>query len=256
MAAANIIKADFGPAPKPASQVELVFDRLLTMILDGHYPEKSRLPAERDLCAQLDTSRGTLREALRRLGDWGIVEARHGSGMIVCDQVEWQFDVLPAYLKLRAKQGLTEDVIKETSDLLAMQQEILVATLRFAARTATTEGLEASRVLLHEAFAARHDHRLFIEKEFIYLRSLLGATNSLPAQWLMNRIGGVFQENTLNFAGAFEVPDDYLTYFETILDLMAQHDADAVGKLAHETMSQANDQILQSLKTLLPSKGD
>lgn len=49
-------------------------------IAGGDYPVGSQLPTEGELCAEFAVSRYTVREALRRLVDLGMVERRQGSG--------------------------------------------------------------------------------------------------------------------------------------------------------------------------------
>ena len=54
-------------------------------ILDGASPSGSTLPPERELAEQLDVNRTSLRQALARLQQMGLIEARHGSGNVVRD---------------------------------------------------------------------------------------------------------------------------------------------------------------------------
>ena len=56
---------------------------LLASITDGVYPVGSSLPTESELCTKFDTSRFTVREALRWLSEHGIVERRRGAGTTV-----------------------------------------------------------------------------------------------------------------------------------------------------------------------------
>lgn len=49
-------------------------------IADGSYPIGSLIPTEAELAKEFDTSRFTIREALRNLTDLGIVERRQGVG--------------------------------------------------------------------------------------------------------------------------------------------------------------------------------
>ena len=53
-------------------------------IRGGSYSENERLPAERELARTYDVARGTVREALNRLSEEGLVEIRAGSGTYVC----------------------------------------------------------------------------------------------------------------------------------------------------------------------------
>src|SRR5512143_394732 len=50
--------------------------KLAASILDGSMPPGTQLPAERDLMSQLGISRSTLREALKRLEESRLIEAR------------------------------------------------------------------------------------------------------------------------------------------------------------------------------------
>jgi GntR family transcriptional regulator len=52
-------------------------------IQDGQYPVASLLPAETTLTTEFDTSRNTVREALRLLVERGLVRRRQGSGTVV-----------------------------------------------------------------------------------------------------------------------------------------------------------------------------
>lgn len=57
--------------------------RLRDAIAEGRYAVGSLLPTEAELCRTLKVSRHTVREALRRLVEAGLVERRQGAGSIV-----------------------------------------------------------------------------------------------------------------------------------------------------------------------------
>lgn len=56
---------------------------LRNAIAEGRYPVGSLLPTEAELCESLRVSRHTVREALRRLVEAGLVERRQGAGSVV-----------------------------------------------------------------------------------------------------------------------------------------------------------------------------
>ena len=58
-------------------------DTIKRMIVRGELQAGQRLPAERDLAAQLGLSRPSLREAIRALIALNILESRHGEGTFV-----------------------------------------------------------------------------------------------------------------------------------------------------------------------------
>src|SRR3954453_21403512 len=63
-----------------SSRVDEITDRLITAIAIGEYLPGVRLPVERDLAASLGAGRMTVRAALARLLDRGLIETRRGRG--------------------------------------------------------------------------------------------------------------------------------------------------------------------------------
>ncbi|TWB11569.1 GntR family transcriptional regulator [Nitrospirillum amazonense] len=76
--------------PIPANGQRLyrqVADAIAADIRRGVYAAGQRLPSERDLAETFDVSRPTVREAMITLEILGLVEARHGSGIYVTEQL-------------------------------------------------------------------------------------------------------------------------------------------------------------------------
>ena len=65
------------------SLVSVVADALLDQIVSGELAVDDALPTEAVLCDTYDVSRMTVREALKKLGDMGVVSRRQGSGTLV-----------------------------------------------------------------------------------------------------------------------------------------------------------------------------
>lgn len=64
---------------------EGVAQQLQRLIVDGALKPGERLPPERELCARLGVSRGSLRDAIRMLELAGLVVPRQGEGTVVAD---------------------------------------------------------------------------------------------------------------------------------------------------------------------------
>ncbi|MCU1635471.1 MAG: transcriptional regulator [Cryobacterium sp.] len=62
------------------SRIDELTDRLVTAIAIGEYLPGSRLPSERDLAASLQVGRMTVRAALARLVERGLLETQRGRG--------------------------------------------------------------------------------------------------------------------------------------------------------------------------------
>ena len=64
---------------------EQVFAQLLEALLAGRYEAGEKLPTQRALAADLGVTMSSVREALKRLEQMGLVDVRHGSAMWVRD---------------------------------------------------------------------------------------------------------------------------------------------------------------------------
>src|SRR3954451_14808628 len=62
-----------------------VFSRLVEDVLSGRYEPGEKLPTQRALAAELDVNMASVREAVKRLEQLGLVEVRHGDAMRVTD---------------------------------------------------------------------------------------------------------------------------------------------------------------------------
>lgn len=60
-----------------------IFAELRARVQSGAYPLETSLPSESDLCEEFEASRYTVREALRRMVEQGMLLRRQGSGSVV-----------------------------------------------------------------------------------------------------------------------------------------------------------------------------
>ena len=86
----NTVHGERGPgAPAPAyapartPRYEEIHGALRDRIRGGHYPVGDKLPTELALCAEFRASRHTVREAIRRLAEQGLIARRAGAGTTV-----------------------------------------------------------------------------------------------------------------------------------------------------------------------------
>lgn len=83
-------------------------DYLRREVAEGRLPLGSRLPPERELCERLSISRVTLRKALARLVDDGVLRSSHGRGWFVAGsaQADWPHS-LESFSETAERMGLT-----------------------------------------------------------------------------------------------------------------------------------------------------
>lgn len=75
--------SDKATHPPVRSQTDVVVEEIKRMITSGKLVAGTRLPVEKDLAAELNVSRGSLREGVRALCIMGVLETRQGDGTYV-----------------------------------------------------------------------------------------------------------------------------------------------------------------------------
>lgn len=130
------------PLPLPRKTTgELCADSLRRSVLRGDYPPGSRLPPERELAAALGVNRMTLRTALQRLAQEGLLVARQGSGHTVRDAFDGGGpNLVPAILEVMSDPANRASALAD-----------LLATRRALARVVLTRAAEVLDAMAPEA---------------------------------------------------------------------------------------------------------
>lgn len=85
---------------------EQIESLLLSRIEEGVYPQGTKIPTELELGLEFNVSRVTIRGAIDRLVDRGLVVRKQGKGTFVClPKLERNFEEIVGYSKSMVKQG-------------------------------------------------------------------------------------------------------------------------------------------------------
>jgi DNA-binding FadR family transcriptional regulator len=125
------------------SRTEEVTLILQDEILRGQYRPGERLPSERDVATRFETSRGTVREAFKKLDQLGIASVQPGGARVVAVE-ECTLDVLGPLLDLN--QLPDPALVEEVMELLGLLAGF--AARSFLQRASETEITEAKTVLM------------------------------------------------------------------------------------------------------------
>lgn len=165
---------------------EVLADRLRQTILDGAMVEGSRLPTERELVTQTGLSRGSVREALRKLEVEGLVKTRLGrlGGNIVSrPNNEVMAHFITQFVRGRR---LSLRTLQETRETLEPALAQLAAERRSAADVARLRELNG------EMANALHDREQFAAVNIEWHNAVAAASrNDLLAAFLYSISYGV-----------------------------------------------------------------
>ncbi|TVT15348.1 FadR family transcriptional regulator [Amycolatopsis acidiphila] len=146
-------------------------------IISGELPAGSRLPNEAELAAQLDVSRGGVREAVKALAAKGLVEARPRLGTRVLPREQWNLmdrEVINWHGRL-AKADFLQDLL-----------ELRLMVEPDAARLAAERASEEQVAILEDAYARMEAHApnlpaeedAFVEADLVFHLTLLRASGN------------------------------------------------------------------------------
>src|SRR3954470_21640962 len=198
------------PDPTPTiTAIDAVFEKLLCDIVSGVYAAGTRLPAERELARQLGASRPTLREALRRLGEWNLVEPRRGSGVVVRPYRDWSIEVLAAYLRYGKPDVGQPTIGRILLDMLAVRRALVLEVIKLTAGRIPKGGTAHARAAMARAWSMR-DTPAYAREDFEVMRQVAEAARFTPGLWLLNRISKLWLDAAGELRFAVRPPDDYV----------------------------------------------
>jgi len=125
-----------------SNRAEAIAEGLRAQILSGKYGPGERLPSERDLSVSLGANRSSVREAMKKLEQLGMIAIRPGGGARVLPMGESGLGVLRHALSAKAPD---RDLVAQWLDV----HELVVAgAARFAVERGTREEFAQAKLLL------------------------------------------------------------------------------------------------------------
>ena len=156
----------------------------------GRYAAGEKLPRQRELAADLGVTLQPLREALKRLEQIGVVEARHGDATRVRDwRAHGTLDVL-AHLG----PAVVGDLL-EARSLMLREMAGLAAERRDGARAAAISALAERFAGLERVGGGAADLRAAAELDFAFFTEVAEAAGNLVFLLILNGIRGVYFEH-------------------------------------------------------------
>ena len=238
------------PSPEPTqTAIDAVFERLLADIVGGVHPPGARLPAERELSRQLGASRPTLREALRRLGEWNLVEPRRGSGVVVRPYRDWSIEVISAYLRYGKPDAGQPSIGRILLDLLAVRRAVVLEVIRLTAHRVPPGGTAGARAAMARAWSLRGTPQ-YAREDFEVMRQIAEAARFTPGLWLLNRFYQLWLSTADELRFAVHPPDDYVAVHSKFFDLVEASDVDAACRLMGDYLDRHDQQLAGAVQVL------
>ncbi len=171
-----------------SSLADSVLDTLRTEILTGQYRPGERLPSERELAARFDTSRGAVREALKKLEQLGIA-AIHPGGVRVVPIEEATLEVLGPLLDLQEvpDMALADQVVRVMSLLV-------IESARDFVEAASDAEIAQAQALVDAILDSEIGSYESMEKRLALGRHFMTGAGNLPIRLISNGLRIQFAE--------------------------------------------------------------
>ena len=219
-----------------------VLDTLRDEILTGQYRPGERLPSERELAARFETSRGAVREALKKLEQLGIASIQKGGVRVVAVE-EATLEVLGPLLELQAvPDAVLADQIMQVMSLLVIE------SARDFALLATDEQIEYARKLISGILSGAPGSPETLEKRVALGRHFMETCGNLPMRLIANGLRIQFSQKMTDrgFAPRPE-PVAFRIALLKVHTALAERDAEAVAAAMREVM-QVNRRALRDAR--------
>jgi DNA-binding FadR family transcriptional regulator len=229
--------------------IDAVFEKLLGDIIRGTHPAGTRLPAERELARQLGASRPTLREALRRLGEWNLVEPRRGSGIVVRPYRDWSIEVIGAYMRYGKPEAHQPTLGRILIDMLAMRRAVVLEVIRLTASRVPRGSTQGARLAMARAWQLR-DQPSYVREDFEVMRQMVEAAKFTPGLWLLNRVSEIWVEAAASVRFAVRPPDDYVATHTKFFDLIENGQGDDAVALMSSYLERHDEGMVKLLQVI------
>ena len=236
------------PVPRPKA-AERVAAELRRQIVTGRLKPGDKLHPENVLQGEFSISRPTLREALRRLGEWKLVEPRRGSGIVVRPYREWSIEVIGAYLRHGRPDGGQASLGQILIDMFAMRRAVVTEVIRLTASRIPRGGTKGARLAMARAWSLR-DQPAYVAEDFEVMRQIAEAAKFTPGLWLLNRVADIWLDAASALRLALRAPDDYVAVHTRFFDLIEDGQGDAACKLMNEYLDRHDSRIVDVLKAI------
>lgn len=168
------------PAPiayRPLSNPKLhegVVQQIVAQIMSGALEPGTSLPSETILAQQFGVSRTVIREAVRLLVGKGLIAVKHGSGMQVQPQDQWNH-LDPLILFERIRLGHDETLL---NDLLELRLIVEVEVAALAALRHTPEDRQNLRTIVEDMRHVVNDPVAYTRLDIAFHNTILAAARN------------------------------------------------------------------------------
>lgn len=214
-----------------------ILNMITDNILSGNLKPGDKLPTEIELAEHLGVGRNSVREAIKMLSSFGVIEVKMGAGTFIADSIPGSI-LDPLMLSLAFEQGTSRELVN-----LRLMIEIGAAELAIdAASDEDICRLEAANDKLKQAADKKIDHPQYLRDVDLNIHYTLF---EITKNRFVNKIGkAIYRLFLASIEKTVEI-DPYRAYsnHKLYIDAIKKRDKESVGKKIREALSEWMDYV-------------
>lgn len=220
-----------------------LFEKLQMAIIKGDYPAGSKLPAERVLAEIYGVSRITVRDAVSKLAQMGLVTISPQRGTFVKDiKSESSLDLLIHIMQ--ATESVDSDILISLLELRRMGEGL---ALRNAVNKADEEDLRELRQIVDDAEKHLFEPDLLAESDHAFHFGIVSISRNPVAQLLFNSFWPVYKYYTNYFYRLDGAARQALDNHRRLVDAMESRDVSYAEYVLEQTLIYGENRVKEAL---------
>jgi DNA-binding FadR family transcriptional regulator len=237
-------------ALKPVRKQSLsdaVFEQLRDQIVSGAMVPGSPLPAERVLCEALGVNRGSVREALKRLQQSGLVSVRHGGTSHVLDYRDKAGLDLLAELIVTGAGTFDTRVVRGIVEMRSAIAPDIARLAALRARPAQREALDRSAAAMEQQ---ADDLAALQELAADFWSHLIDASDNIAYRLAYNSLRATYDQCRELFTHVLADEIGDVAHYRALATAVRRRDAEWAERLARELIQRGERGIKRALRRL------
>lgn len=219
---------------------EEVCDQIKALIIAGSWRPGDRLPAEIELAAQFGVSRPTLREALRQLNLFGLIDIRHGEGNFISRPNAESFMTPLLPLLIENKDNILS--------IMEARNMIEVKTASIAASRASESEIQLLNHYVEQMVDFSNNKEQFAKTDHLFHKQIALATRNPIIIKMYQAIEDLLLGQQLRIIGLPDAIENGISEHRKIVEALKKRDAQAAGKSMQSHLENTMERILTKFK--------
>lgn len=209
--------------------VDAVYEQMLGRILDDSWPEESKLPSEFELTDLFNVSRTSIRSAVQKLRDLGIIYTKHGMGSFVSKNLDKSRIV-------SINQPIMHLSQEEFIDMMIFRQTVEFKCIELATINANNEDILAIEDALNRMLINKNDYKKYSQADLDFHISIIKASHNKIFINIIHNIKDIYyyylEELNRVFGPTLESIDAHIKVFMAI----KEHDVETAKTSLNNAM--------------------